>query len=159
MKIGTPGSGIVGQALDVGFAKLRHEVKMASRDPNQDGIKGWGQQSRGKCLGGNQCGSGGMAVLATSWDDAESAIQLEGKVVIGVTNPLDFSTGGPALAVGHTDSGGELALRWLSDSNVVKAFNSIGNQHMVASNFPDGPPDMFLCGNDWDAKATVAEIC
>jgi len=41
---------------------------------------------------------------------------------------------------------------------VVKAFNIVGNAHMVKPQFPGGPPDMLLCGNDDAAKKTVTEI-
>ncbi len=41
---------------------------------------------------------------------------------------------------------------------MVKAFNIVGNAHMVNPDFPDGPPTMFFCGDDEDAKATVADI-
>jgi len=168
MKIGIIGSGVVGQALGTGFVNLGHEVKLASRDPGRDSIKDW--------VSGAGCGASAgthadvavwcdLAVLATSWDGTENAVQLAGpsnlagKVVVDVTNPLDFSSGGPALAVGHTDSGGETMQRWLAESKVVKAFNSIGSQHMVSPDFSDGPPDMFICGNDAVAKEVVSRIC
>jgi predicted dinucleotide-binding enzyme len=40
----------------------------------------------------------------------------------------------------------------------VKAFNIVGNAHMFKPAFPGGPPDMFICGNDADAKRVVTEI-
>ena len=36
---------------------------------------------------------------------------------------------------------------------------SIGSQHMVSPDFSDGPPDMFICGNDAVAKEVVSRIC
>jgi predicted dinucleotide-binding enzyme len=72
---------------------------------------------------------------------------------------LVFPAGAPPrLAVGHTDSAGEQVQRWLPDSHVVKAFNTVGNRHMVKPEFPDGPPDMFICGNDARAKQTVTDL-
>ncbi|HUP44147.1 MAG TPA: hypothetical protein VM779_01410 [Thermoanaerobaculia bacterium] len=41
----------------------------------------------------------------------------------------------------------------------MKAFNTVGNAHMVNPKFPGGPPDMFLCGDDESARKTVGEIC
>jgi len=85
---------------------------------------------------------------------------LAGKIVIDSTNPLLFSPGKPpALALGHTDSGGEQVQRWLPESRVVKCFNTVGHAHMVHPDFPGGPPDMFLCGNEAGAKETVTGIC
>jgi 8-hydroxy-5-deazaflavin:NADPH oxidoreductase len=86
------------------------------------------------------------------------AKNLAGKVVVDVTNPLDFSKGmPPRLAIGHTDSAGETVQRMLSDSKVVKAFNIVGNPHFIHPDFPGGPPIMFICGNDDQAKKTVID--
>jgi hypothetical protein len=101
-------------------------------------------------------------VVATSWNGTLEAIRmcdpkdLVDKTVIDVTNPLDFSAEGlPKLAVGYTDSAGEIIQRLLPEANVVKAFNTVGNHHMVHPEFPNGPPTMFICGNNDNAKKTV----
>ena len=41
---------------------------------------------------------------------------------------------------------------------VVKAFNIVGHVHMVDPSFPDGLPDMFICGNDEGAKTTTTGL-
>jgi predicted dinucleotide-binding enzyme len=48
--------------------------------------------------------------------------------------------------------------RWVPGARVVKAFNTVGYAHMVNPQFPGGPPDMFICGNDSAAKNSVTEI-
>ena len=48
--------------------------------------------------------------------------------------------------------------RWLPGARVVKAFNTVGNAHMVNPAFPGGPPDMFIAGNDAEAKKVVTGI-
>ena len=40
----------------------------------------------------------------------------------------------------------------------VKAFNSVGNALMVNPKLRGGPPTMFICGNDGEARKEVAEI-
>jgi 8-hydroxy-5-deazaflavin:NADPH oxidoreductase len=99
------------------------------------------------------------------WSATQDVIKLanpksfSGKVVIDVTNPLDFSKGmPPTLSIGHTDSGGETIQRSLPDAKVVKAFNIVGNPHMFRPDFPGGPPTMFICGNYVEAKKLVAKI-
>jgi hypothetical protein len=62
------------------------------------------------------------------------------------------------LAVSGDDSAGERVQRLLSDADVVKAFNTVGNPFMFRPEFPGGPPDMFICGNSEEARKTVAKI-
>ncbi len=167
MKIGILGSGDVGKALGRGFVSRGHEVKIGSRDPKK--LEGWVKETGAKASAGTFAEAakfGDLVVLATLWSGTESAIGLagkesfKGKIVIDATNPLQMNPNGPpSLAVGHTDSGGEQVQRWLPDAKVVKCFNIVGNAHMVDPSFPGGPPDMFIAGNDADAKAKVSEIC
>jgi 8-hydroxy-5-deazaflavin:NADPH oxidoreductase len=162
MKIGIMGTGVVGQALGTGFVGLGHDVKMGSRNPQNENLLAWVKKTGAHASGGTfeeAAAFGEVVVIATLWTGTENAIKLagaenfSGKVVIDTTNPLDFSSGmPPKLAVGHTDSGGEQVQRWLSCANVVKAFNIVGSGHMVNPQFPGGPPDMFICGNEEGAK-------
>lgn len=168
MKIGVLGSGAVGQALGKGFAEIDHDVRLGTRDPGQEKINAWIAKTGPRASAGSYAEAaafGELLVLATPWSGTQNAITLSdtknfaGKVVIDVTNPLDFSAGPPPkLALGHTDSGGEQIQRWIRDARVVKAFNIIGNADMVNPKFPGGPPDMFICGNDDAAKKAVTEI-
>ncbi|MBI3183224.1 MAG: NAD(P)-binding domain-containing protein [Myxococcales bacterium] len=167
MRIGILGSGDVAKSLGAGFLMLGHQVKLGSRSPAKLGE--WVGKSGPKASSGTFAEAaefGELAVLATLWSGTENALELagpgnlSGKVVLDATNPLAFSTGGPpGLALGHKDSGGEQVQRWLPDSMVVKAFNTVGHAHMVRPSFPGGPPDMFLCGNDEGARRTVGEFC
>jgi 8-hydroxy-5-deazaflavin:NADPH oxidoreductase len=168
VKVGILGSGNVGQALGTGFATLGHDVIIGSREPDSDKLRAWVARAGARAATGSfaeAAAQGELIVLATLWSGTESALdlagreQLAGKVVIDVTNPLAFDQDGPRLAIGHTDSGGEQVQRWVPASRVVKAFNSIGNPFMFRPDFPGGPPDMFICGNDELAKEVVGGIC
>ncbi|HET7789803.1 MAG TPA: NAD(P)-binding domain-containing protein [Gemmatimonadales bacterium] len=166
MKIGILGSGDVAKALAKGFAGRGDEVKLGTRDSKK--LADWLKTAGPKASVGSFADAakfGELVVLATLWTGTENAIKLAdptnfaGKVVIDATNPLDFSRGmPPRLALGHTDSGGEQIQRWLPDARVVKAFNIVGHAHMVHPQFPGGPPDMFIAGNDAAAKETVNGI-
>lgn len=168
MKIGILGTGDVGRALGNGFVAKGHEVKMGSREARNEKARAWVQGAGPKASAGTFADAarfGEVVVLATLWEGTENAVKLAGaenmagKVVIDTTNPLDFSQGlPPRLAVGHTSSGGEQVQRWLPKTRVVKAFNIVGNAHMVDPQFPGGPPDMFIAGNDAEAKKTVTGI-
>jgi predicted dinucleotide-binding enzyme len=106
-------------------------------------------------------------VLATGWSGTENAVRLAepknlvGKVVIDATNPLDFNAGPhnpPILAISGDSSAGELVQSWLPEARVVKAFNIVGNADMFRPQFPGGPPDMFIAGNDEAAKREVTQV-
>ena len=168
MKIGILGTGDVGRTLAGGFADLGHDVKVGTRDPASDKAKTLAAKLGSK-VGvvsfQDAATFAELGVLATLWSGTESAIRLAGpghlygKVVIDATNPLVFSPGAPpSLALGFDDSGGEQVQRWLPGAKVVKAFNIVGHASMVKPSFPDGPPDMFICGNDAAAKQTVTGL-
>jgi predicted dinucleotide-binding enzyme len=167
MKIGILGTGDVGRALGTGFVKHGHEVRIGSRQAGNEKAEKWRQETGEKASTGtfaDAAAFGDLIVVSTLWTGTENALHLaglenfKGKTVIDTINPLDFSSGAPRLALGTTDSAGEQVQRWLPDAHVVKAFNIIGNAHMVDPQFPGGPPDMLIAGNDAGAKETVTGI-
>lgn len=169
MHIGILGSGDVGQALGLGFAGLGHVVKIGTREPGGGKLNAWLSKAGKRASTGTFAETAkfaDVAVLATLWSGTESALKLaasenlSGKILMDVTNPLVFAENQPPrLALGHADSGGEQVQRWLPQSKVVKAFNTVGHAHMVNPKFPGGPPDMFICGNDTAAKQVVTGFC
>lgn len=168
MKVGILGSGDVARTLGAGFIALGHTVRLGSRTPESEALVNWKKEvgrsgSTGTLASAAEFGE--LLLLCTHGVDDPTAIQLagprqfEGKVLIDVTNPLKPARGGPpTLAVGFTDSLGEEVQRLLPKTKVVKAFNTIGSLHMFRPQFPGGPPDMFYCGNDAEAKRQVAGI-
>ena len=166
-RIGILGTGEVGKALARGFIGIGYDVMIGTRDPNAEKSKAIKQTIPEIQIGtfADAAQFGELVALCTLWSGTEAVLHaagaknLAGKVVIDVTNPLVFASNQPpSLALGHTDSGGEQVQRWLPDAKVVKAFNIVGSTDMVNPDFPGGPPDMFIGGNDADAKATVTEI-
>lgn len=168
MKVGILGSGEVGQALGRGFVSRGHDVKIGSRNPKSAALVAWQKQAKGKASTGTveeTAKHGEIIVFATMGAAAEDVIRASGpknfagKIVIDVTNPLDFSKGPtPGLFVGVTDSLGERVQRWLPDAKVVKAFNTVSNAQMVDPKFSGGAPEMLICGNDAPSKKKVAGI-
>ena len=166
MRIGILGSGDVGLKLADGFVATGHAVKIGTRSLEK--ISSWLARNEGKVTAGSFADAaffGELIAIATLWEGTASAIEMAGsknfagKVVVDVTNPLDFSKGmPPRLATGHDDSAGETVQRQLPEARVVKAFNIVGNAHMFHPDFQCGPPTMFICGNDEHAKKSVADI-
>lgn len=169
MKIGIIGSGDVGLRLGSGCLDLGHHVMIGTRNSEKKEVQEWLQNSkhRERAFIGTFAESsafGEIIILSTLWSGTENAINLalpsnfKDKIVIDTTNPLDFSNqGSPKLAVGFDTSAGEIIQSILDNSLVVKAFNTIGNQHMVKPSFQCNPPTMFICGNSEEAKKIVAE--
>lgn len=168
MKVGILGTGNVGQALGRAFLALGHEVMMGSRSATNDKAAAWvAEVGKGASQGTFADASrfADLVVLATLGAANEEVLNqagpenLAGKILWDTTNPLDFSKGmPPGLFVGNTDSGGERVQRQAPDAKVVKVFNTVGNALMFQPQLPGGPPDMFIGGNDAEAKATTTAL-
>jgi predicted dinucleotide-binding enzyme len=155
MRIGILGSGVVGRSLARGYARHGHDVRIGTR---QAAVEDLPVGSPAEVAADAE-----LVVLGVQGAAAEAlagslAAELDGKVLIDATNPLDFSSGAPGLFVGHTDSLGERVQRAAPGARVVKAYNSVGNTLFVDPELPGGPPTMFIAGNDVDAKATVTAL-
>jgi hypothetical protein len=166
VKVGILGSGDVGKAFARAFGALGHGVVIGSRSPEKLSDFVGGEADRVTSGTFEEAArSGDLLVLATHGMATEEAITMAGKqnfdnkVVIDATNPLDFSGGAPRLAIGHTDSLGEQIQRSIPSARIVKAFNTVGNPLFFKPELPGGPPDMFIGGNDADAKKLVSQVC
>ena len=104
MKIGVLGTGDVGQVLGRGLVEAGHQVKMGSRNPQQEKVRAWLERVGINGSAGTLAEAasfGEAAVLATGWSGTEEAIRLAGpgnlagKLVMDATNPLEFSQCGP----------------------------------------------------------------
>lgn len=166
MNVGILGSGDVGKALARAFVSRGHTVTIASREPEKlASLVHEHPEKLHAATFEETARAGELLVLATAFTVAKDAIDLagpanfSGKVLIDVTNPLKFEQGKPvSLSVGGNDSAGETVQRWLPDAKVVKSFNTVGHAHYVDPKFPNGPPTMFVAGNDDKAKNTVEQI-
>lgn len=166
VNVGVLGSGDVGKSFARAFAAVGHDVMIGSRSPEKlaDFVAGAGAGIRNGTFE-EAAKFGDLIALATLGSATTEALRLagaenfNGKVLIDATNPLDFSSGGPRLSIGFDDSLGEQVQRQLAGARVVKAFNTVGNALFYQPQIPGGPPDMFLCGNDEDAKKIVGQVC
>lgn len=167
MKIGIVGSGDVARSLGKGFADAGHEVMLGTRYPDKKELDSWKKHTGKKGFVGTTTEAadfGETVILAIAWHAAENVLsqirpESAGKIVIDVTNPLQFNGDEPpSLTIGHSMSGGELVQQSLPDSHVVKTLNTIGHNHMVQPSFKEGTPTMFLCGNNESAKKHTGEL-
>ncbi|MDY7231273.1 NADPH-dependent F420 reductase [Hyalangium rubrum] len=169
MKIGIFGTGVVGATLGSKLVSLGHEVKMGSRTANNEKAVAWAKGAGAKASQGTFADAASFGELifhCTLGFGAVEALQaagagpLKGKVVIDTTNPLDFSKGfPPTLFAGNTDSLGEQLQAAFPETKIVKALNTVSAEVMVnPGKVNGGDHDLFVCGNDAAAKATVGEF-
>lgn len=156
--IGVLGSGAVGITLARGFAALGHHVSIGTRDGHP--VAGWD----GGTGNFHDVASGAQTVVLSVRGDAAEAVvrsiaaSLAGKTVIDTTNPIDHSrapvNGVLPFFTGPNDSLLEHLQAIAPQARWVKAFNSVGNAHMVQPAFAERPT-MFICGNHPSAKDEV----
>jgi predicted dinucleotide-binding enzyme len=165
-RFGVLGSGAVGQVLAKGLAANGYEARIGSRSPAKLAKF---SKSTGIHSGSFQdvAAWGEAAILAVLGSAAVEAIalagpaNLEGKLVIDTTNPI--SNDAPVDGVlryftGPNESLMERLQTAHPDIAFVKAFNSVGSDLMVHPMLSGGPPTMFYCGNDAEAKAVVGRL-
>ncbi len=168
MRIAVLGTGTVGQTLGGKLVELGHDVKMGSRTPGNEKAVAWTQQAGDGASEGSFDEAAAFAeVVVNATAGAASLTALEqagadnmrGKVLLDVANPLDFSRGmPPTLSVCNTDSLGEQIQRAFPDARVVKALNTVNADVMVDPAIVPGSHTLFMCGDDDEAKAQVAEL-
>lgn len=180
MKIGVLGTGIVGQTMATRLAGLDHDVMVGTSDPasalgrtepdryGNPPFPAWREQHPEIGLGtfAEAAARGDLVVNATFGATSVETLQaagaehLEGKVLLDIANPLDFSQGvPPSLTVCNTDSLGEQIQRAFPAARVVKALNTMNALLMVdPSQLAAGDHTVFVSGNDAEAKATATGL-
>lgn len=83
--------------------------------------------------------------------------KLAGKVVVDIANPLTSSFDGLATAP-DSSSAEDVAKAIASGARVVKAFNTTYANTLIAGQVAGQPLDVFIAGDDEDAKKMVAEL-
>jgi predicted dinucleotide-binding enzyme len=163
------GTGVVGQTIANKLILLGYHVVMGSRTADNTKGLAWvevaGKNARlaayaDAVLASHivfNCTKGALSAEILSSIGAD---QFAGKIVIDLANPLDFSAGfPPTLTLSNTDSLGETLQRNLPNAHIVKALNTMNCNIMVNPNLvANGDHDVFMCGNDAEAKAEVAVL-
>ncbi len=168
MRVGVLGTGMVGKAIGSRLVGLGHEVTMGSRTADNPDATQWAEAAGASAAHGTfvdaaaagellfNCTAGGVSLDALRATGEEN---LAGKVLVDVSNALDFSQGRPpTLGVCNTDSVGEQIQRAFPEARVVKALNTVNAAVMVDPASVPGEHDVFVCGNDAAAKAEVRDL-
>ena len=180
MRIAVFGTGMVGQAIAARCDELGHDVTVGTRDVAASRARmaadGAIEGSFGAWLDAHPAitlatyadaaAASELVVNATSGQVALAALgaagseHLAGKILIDISNPLDFSAGfPPTLFIKDTDSLGEQIQAAFPDTHVVKTLNTLAAELMVRpAQLAGGQHSVFMSGNDADAKATVRTL-
>jgi predicted dinucleotide-binding enzyme len=167
MKIGVLGTGVTGQTIASKLVQLGHEVMMGSRDEANPNAVLWAKDAGQRALYGtfmNAASFGEIIFNCTLGSASLNALNLAGaenlkdKILIDTSNPLDRSSQVWTLTVCNTDSLGEQIQRAFPDAKVVKTLNTVNANVMVDPTKLPEMTDLFVSGNDLDAKATVVMI-
>ncbi|MCP2342576.1 NADPH-dependent F420 reductase [Actinomadura rupiterrae] len=166
MKIAVLGTGEVGRTLGRKLVSLGHEVTLGSRTADNPAATGWAAETGGACgTFADAAAAGEVIVNATGGLvsvaalTAAGAANLAGKVLIDVSNPLDFSGGfPPKLVVPPAGSCAEEIQQAFPEARVVKALQSMNNAVMVDPARVPGHHNVFICGDDPSAREVTADL-
>jgi predicted dinucleotide-binding enzyme len=168
MDVGVLGTGTVGETLGAALVGLGHAVCMGSRSTPNDRALAWAASQGDAARAGTfaqAAAFGEVVVNCTSGVHSLEALRaagadaLAGKVLIDVANPLDFSGGfPPRLAVVGDDSLAEQIQLAFPLTRVVKALNTVTASVMIDPAGLAEPTDLFIAGNDPEAKALVIDL-
>lgn len=157
---------MVGETLGTKFVQLGHQVKMGSRTANNESAAKWVKAA------GLNASQGTFAEVAAFGEIAficlKGAVFLEvaktlsptalaGKVLVDVSNPLEFVNDTMTLSICNANSLGEEVQKAVPSAKVVKTLNTV-NCGVMVDPAKGGHPTMFVCGNDTDAKKKVTDL-
>ena len=158
MNIGILGAGRVGGTVGRRWQEAGHAVLFGVRDPSGSRADEVRAAVGAEAMVGTLAEAGAwgeVVLLATPWPAAQDALRqagdLRGKIIIDATNIF----GEPTPVHG---SGAQDVAAWSGSRRVVKAFNSTGSGNMANPRYGDQAADMFICGDDTEAKAVVGRL-
>jgi hypothetical protein len=161
MTIAVLGTGVAGRTLASALAGAGHDVVSGTRDAAATQARGDWPADLPLAAYADAAADAAVIVLAVSGAGAEAALaavgDLAGRVVLDVSNPLDFSAGfPPSLSVCNTDSMAETLQRAHPEARVVKALNTVNAALMVdPQSLAGGDHTIFLAGDDASARDVV----
>jgi len=169
MKIAVLGTGMVGNAIASKLVSLGHDVMMGSRTANNEKAAEWVKTAGKGASQGTFADAAAHGEIAFNCTQGAVALEvlnaagednLKGKVLVDISNPLDFSKGmPPTLFTKSDDSLAEQIQKAFPETKVIKTLNTVSAPVMVdPSRVNGGDHDMFISGNDAAAKGRVVEI-
>lgn len=163
MKVTVIGAGNMGAAFVKQLTRAGHQVSVTARDQAKAAdVAGQHPGARAVPAAG-AAQDADIVVLATGYGDAVAALQslgdLQGRVVIDITNPLTADYMG--LTLGHDTSAAEEIAKAVPGATVVKGFNTVFAQVLgsgAAAFGADRPVTVFVASDSAAAKQTATTL-
>jgi 8-hydroxy-5-deazaflavin:NADPH oxidoreductase len=163
MKVTIIGAGNMGRGVGTRVVAGGHELEILDRDPAE-------AQKLADELGGSAAAldsasaiTGEIVVLALYYPGIKDAAQqyaddLDGKIVVDITNPVDTETWDRLATPPGTSSAEEVASIVAAGTPVVKAFNTTFAATLVAGEVGGQQLDVLIAGDDEGAKRKVSQL-
>jgi len=160
MNVTIIGAGNMGRGIGTRAVAGHNDVEIIDRDPDH-------AQALAEELGDSAKAvdepSGDVVVLALPYDAVPPTLskfddKLEGSVVVDITNPIEWSTMDRLVVPDESSAAEEIAKQVPSGTPVVKAFNTTFAGTLVAGEGAGEQLDVFLAGDDEQAKQKVAKL-
>ena len=162
MKVTVIGAGNMGSAFVKQLVRAGHEVSVTARDSAKAAqVAAAYPGAKAVAVAGAANGADAV-VLATGYGDAAAALQavgnLQGKVVIDITNPLTADYMG--LTLGHSSSAAEEIAKAAPGAEVVKGFNTVFAQVLGdGADFGEGRKvTVFVASDSARARQTATAL-
>jgi len=162
MKVAVIGAGNMGAAFVKQLSRAGHQVSVTARHPEKAQAVAAANTGATAIAAADAAASADVIVLATAYGDAVKALQglgdLNGKVVIDITNPLSADYMG--LTLGHSTSAAEEIAKAVPGAEVVKAFNTLFAQVLSdGADFGNGQTvPVFVASDSERAKQTAKAL-
>ena len=162
MKITVLGAGNMGSAFVKQLTRAGHQVTVTARDHSKAQAVAAANPGAKAVSPEGAAEHAELVIVATGYGDAVHALRsvgnLQGKVVIDITNPLTPDYMG--LTVGHESSAAEEIAAAIPGAEVIKAFNTVFAQVLSeGADFGDGRKvTVFIAGDSDRGKQTVREL-
>ncbi|HET6651791.1 MAG TPA: NADPH-dependent F420 reductase [Nocardioides sp.] len=110
----------------------------------------------------DRAATGDIVVLAVPYPAVADVIakrgdQLAGKIIVDITNPLNFETFDSLTVPADSSAAAEIAAA-LPESRVLKAFNTTFAGTLVSGTVGTVPTTVLIAGDDADAKSLLAGV-
>ena len=167
MKVTIIGAGLMGRGIGTRLVAGGNDVELIDTDPEQAATLARELSAHGPgsaaALEGDTSIGGEVVILAIYYPNVADVVghyhdQLAGKVVIDITNPVDFNTMDGLATPPDSSSAEQTAALVPEGTPVVKAFNTTFGNTLVPGEVAGQQLDVLIAGDDDGAKKTVSDL-